>query len=422
MNPLEEARKTYENIPISDKLNDVVEKSIQSAAQNENGRKVKKRNLRYIYRWGMTAAAGLLIGFILLVNVNTTFAAELQQIPVIGNFVRLVTIRSYQEKADDIGISVKVPKLEQIEGENSEFTKELNEEISSKCDQYAEEAKIRALEYREAFLETGGTIEEWKEHDIQITVDYEVKSFSEDYLSFEVSGTESWVSAYAETRYYNLDLKNMRYLTLEDMLGKDYIDMVNSSIKEQIEERSQNDTESFFSEEEGGFQEIDAGQQFYINKDGNPVIVFEKYSIAPGSMGNVEFEITEETAGNDSAVSGGIENFDVSKEEVTDFAKKIQKAVAAQDMEALAELMTFPNYISSYEEKDGMVDTKEEFLQISKDRIFTRELMDSIANADIDHWEASMAGFVLVSKDNNTAPSISFGISGGELKITGFNG
>lgn len=422
MNPLEEARKTYENIPISDKLNDVVEKSIQSAAQNENGRKVKKRNLRYIYRWGMTAAAGLLIGFILLVNVNTTFAAELQQIPVIGNFVRLVTIRSYQEKADDIGISVKVPKLEQIEGENSEFTKELNEEISSKCDQYAEEAKIRALEYREAFLETGGTIEEWKEHDIQITVDYEVKSFSEDYLSFEVSGTESWVSAYAETRYYNLDLKNMRYLTLEDMLGKDYIDMVNSSIKEQIEERSQNDTESFFSEEEGGFQEIDAGQQFYINKDGNPVIVFEKYSIAPGSMGNVEFEITEETAGNDSAVSGGIENFDVSKEKVTDFAKKIQKAVAAQDMEALAELMTFPNYISSYEEKDGMVDTKEEFLQISKDRIFTRELMDSIANADIDHWEASMAGFVLVSKDNNTAPSISFGISGGELKITGFNG
>lgn len=422
MNPLEEARKTYENIPISDKLNDVVEKTIQSAAQNENGRKVKKRNLRYIYRWGMTAAAGLLIGFILLVNVNTTFAAELQQIPVIGNFVRLVTIRSYQEKADDIGISVKVPKLEQIEGENSEFTKELNEEISSKCDQYAEEAKIRALEYREAFLETGGTIEEWKEHDIQITVDYEVKSFSEDYLSFEVSGTESWVSAYAETRYYNLDLKNMRYLTLEDMLGKDYIDMVNSSIKEQIEERSQNDTESFFSEEEGGFQEIDAGQQFYINKDGNPVIVFEKYSIAPGSMGNVEFEITEETAGNDSAVSGGIENFDVSKEKVTDFAKKIQKAVAAQDMEALAELMTFPNYISSYEEKDGMVDTKEEFLQISKDRIFTRELMDSIANADIDHWEASMAGFVLVSKDNNTAPSISFGISGGELKITGFNG
>lgn len=422
MNPLEEARKTYENIPISDKLNDVVEKSIQSSDRNKNGRTMKKRNLRYIYKWGMAAAAGLLVGFILLVNVNTTFAAELQQIPVIGNFVRLVTIRSYQEKEDDIGISVKVPNLEQIEGENSEFTKALNEEINSKCNQYAEEAKKRALEYREAFLETGGTIEEWKEHNIQITVDYKVKSFSEDYLSFEVSGTESWVSAYAETRYYNLDLKNMRYLTLEDMLGKDYIDMVNSSIKKQIEERSQNDTESFFSEEEGGFQEIDAGQQFYINKDGNPVIVFEKYSIAPGSMGNVEFEITEETTENDSAVSGGIENFDVSKEKVTDFAKKIQKAVAEQDMEALAELMTFPNYISIYEEKDGMVDTKEEFLQISKDRIFTRELMDSIANADIDHWEASMAGFVLVSKDNNTAPSISFGISGGELKITGFNG
>lgn len=305
MNPLEEARKTYENLPISDKLSEVVEKSVQSAARNENARTVKKRNLRYIYRWGMAAAAGLLIGFILLVNVNTTFAAELQQIPVIGSFVRLVTIRSYQEKEDDIGISVNVPKLEQIEGENSEFTKALNEEISSKCEQYAEEAKIRALEYREAFLETGGTIEEWKEHDIQITVDYKVKSFSEDYLSFEVSGTESWVSAYAETKYYNLDLKNMRYLTLEDMLGKNYIDMVNSNIKEQIEERSQNGNASFFSEEEGGVQEIDAGQQFYINKEGNPVIVFEKYTIAPGSMGNVEFEIVVAAPSISFGISGG---------------------------------------------------------------------------------------------------------------------
>ena len=41
-----------------------------------------------------------------------------------------------------------------------------------------------------------------------------------------------------------------------------------------------------------GFQGIKPDQSFFINDRGNPVIVFEKYEIAPGSMGIQEFEIT----------------------------------------------------------------------------------------------------------------------------------
>ena len=33
--------------------------------------------------------------------------------------------------------------------------------------------------------------------------------------------------------------------------------------------------------------------RFYINENNNPVIVFEKYEIAPGSSGSVEFEIVK---------------------------------------------------------------------------------------------------------------------------------
>jgi hypothetical protein len=32
--------------------------------------------------------------------------------------------------------------------------------------------------------------------------------------------------------------------------------------------------------------------KFYINGNNRPVIVFEKYEIAPGSSGEIEFEIT----------------------------------------------------------------------------------------------------------------------------------
>ena len=48
----------------------------------------------------------------------------------------------------------------------------------------------------------------------------------------------------------------------------------------------------FRSAEEGGFVGISEDVKFYINGHNRPVIVFEKYEIAPGSAGEVEFEIT----------------------------------------------------------------------------------------------------------------------------------
>ena len=45
--------------------------------------------------------------------------------------------------------------------------------------------------------------------------------------------------------------------------------------------------------QEAGFKTISDDTPFYINENGNPVIVFEKYEIAPGYMGYQEFEITK---------------------------------------------------------------------------------------------------------------------------------
>ena len=42
---------------------------------------------------------------------------------------------------------------------------------------------------------------------------------------------------------------------------------------------------------ESGFQSIADDQAFYLNQAGNPVVLFDKYEIAPGYMGAQEFEI-----------------------------------------------------------------------------------------------------------------------------------
>ena len=74
------------------------------------------------------------------------------------------------------------------------------------------------------------------------------------------------------------------------LLGEDYMNIVNADIQAQIEQRT-NAGETFFASEEGGFTGISEDVKFYMNEAGNPVVVFDKYEIAPGSAGKVEFEI-----------------------------------------------------------------------------------------------------------------------------------
>ena len=152
-----------------------------------------------------------------------------------------------------------------------------------------EEAVERAKEYRQAFLDTGGTEEEWAAHNIQIKVWYEVKAHTDRYLSVAVMGSENWTSAYSETRYYNFDLEKGRQVTLEDLLGEDYAAIADASILSQIPEKEAQSGLDYWEED---FTGVTEDTKFYINEAGNPVIVFGEYEIAPGAAGQPEFEIT----------------------------------------------------------------------------------------------------------------------------------
>jgi len=267
-----------------------VSEEIKSDLKRISLNKSKISHFRVIKVAGITVATICLL-FTGLVNGSTAFASSMENVPVIGKIAELVNFHSYSEETEDYAISVSIPAVIENGDKNSNCTDDMNAEIMKLCNQYVSDAKERAFEYRESFLETGGTEEEWREHDIAIRVDYEIKNENSDYLSFVIYGYESWLSSEAVAYYYNLNVSNLQYVTLEELLGENYIDLINAQINKQIKERQENGREVFFTQEEGGFKTISEQQNFYINDAGNVVIVFEKYEIAPGFMGNVEFEI-----------------------------------------------------------------------------------------------------------------------------------
>lgn len=292
MSRLEKMKERYDDIVIPAELNVRIQQEImksrkQQAAKNTISQRCR---LQKVIRGIGAAAAAACILFTAALNTIPVFAKEASQFPIIGGVARILTFRSYETEKNDIAVSVEIPTIEMIAKDTGITADEINQEILNRCSQYADDAVSRAEEYRTAFLETGGTPEEWAEHNIKITVGYEIKQQSNDYLSFVVRGTENWTNAYRESKYYNLDLNTGKPVTLKDMLGDDYVELVNKSIREQIAER-QNAGETFFTAEEGGFTGISDNVRFYINKNTRPVIVFEKYEIAPGASGEIEFEI-----------------------------------------------------------------------------------------------------------------------------------
>lgn len=129
----------------------------------------------------------------------------------------------------------------------------------------------------------------------------------------------------------------------------------------------------------------------------------------------------EETeASSEGSAEGQLyeDNFAADEDAVVAFGEKIQEAVAAKDMEALADLTAFPVYVG-LPDTDGVVETREDFLALGAEQVLTDELVSSVEQADLSGQEPSMAGFVVA--DESGRPNIIFGVVEGKLAVTGIN-
>ena len=308
----EDGKNIYDSIDIPDRLSETVKQAIASQSRQERleryRREKKKAAKVRFFRYTAAAAAALMVCMTVGVKSSEAFAREMGELPVIGALARVLTVRSWHGTDGDYEIDLEVPRIEAEAAQEAQtqpvqdFTEKINEEIEKIVDAYMEEARAEFQEYKKAFFETGGTQEEWNDRKMDITVDYTVKYQKDNLLSLELVTAKGWVAASQERHYYNLDLDREQALTLEDILGEDYVRICNESIDAQIREQVRTDEmKSYFGygpdgekdDEMGieGFTTVSKDTKFYLNEEGNPVIVFDEYEIAPGYMGMPEFEI-----------------------------------------------------------------------------------------------------------------------------------
>lgn len=279
MNEFKKAREDYESTPIPQELEDRVRAGIRQGKANYH----RRRWQRYA-----TGAAACLVVLVGALNLSPTVAAAAAEVPVLGGLFRVLTVRDFHTSENGINYDISVPGVE-AEGEAAQA---VNEAIENKVLRLEEKARQDWEDYKDAFFATGGTEEEWGGRTMDVIVDYEIKSQTEDRVSFVVTFAEGWVASMEEKYCYNLDLAEDRDITLADLLGENWVERCNGAVNAGI--AASVDEEGFtyfFAPEEGGFTTVDENTAFYIRADGVPVLVFPEYSIAAGAAGSPEFPV-----------------------------------------------------------------------------------------------------------------------------------
>lgn len=251
----------------------------------EKSRKRPKKTVRIV---SCTAAvfAAACISFVVTLNVSPAFAKTMYDIPVLGDVCRVFTFREYHFEDNMKIVNVRLPKIENTG--NTELERRVNEEITKRMDQSVKESEQRAKENYDAYIATGGNPDEYIPTDIGVS--YEIKSSNENTLSFVLEKYECRASAYSERFFYNLNLKTGEAFTLKDLLGPDYQQEVYQQVLAQTKTLDE-DTKQLLFPEMLTPDLINEERGFYLDENGTIVVVFEKYEIAAGAAGALEFPL-----------------------------------------------------------------------------------------------------------------------------------
>lgn len=216
------------------------------------------------------------------VHAETKTAPSTDQVKAPTAAPQRVTFKTLQSKEKWLETDIKIPVFQGLA--DTKYQDQLNDIIESHASKDIAKWEKEASEAAANAEQNSYTM-----HPYQLTITYELTSDGTDdsLISLKVI-TEGMGMNNGDPRVDTYNFTNeaeARRVTLEDLFGKNYKSIVDTAVKTAIAA----DQDHYFANEDG-FQGIGAEQSFYV-ADGTAYIVFQKYSIAPGSTGTPEFAV-----------------------------------------------------------------------------------------------------------------------------------
>lgn len=311
---LRQLQEEYENMIIPEAGRERLQAGIDRA------RMEKKRAEHARRRSAWTAVAAAVVVMIALPNTNIQIAHAMENIPLLGGFFRLVTVRQYNYSDENHDAEVELAQINYGEdagegasvGEvaaapegtaagNVEGASDGQEAAVANLSEDGVEAVNQNMEatVEELIRQFEDTLSEEGYHGLHVS--QEVVTDNERYYTVKLSVLETEASGYEHNQFYTIDKQTGNVVTLEDLFaeGSDYISAISENIKTQMQEQMAADEGVIYFLDnddmpEFNFQGITEQTNFYFNEKDELVIAFDEYEVAPGSMGAPEFVIPQE--------------------------------------------------------------------------------------------------------------------------------
>lgn len=311
---LRQLQEEYENMIIPEAGLERLQAGIDRA------RMEKKRAEHARRRSAWTAVAAAVVVMIALPNTNIQIAHAMENIPLLGGFFRLVTVRQYNYSDENHNAEVELAQINYGEdagegasvGEvaaapegtaagNVEGASDGQEAAVANLSEDGVEAVNQNMEatVEELIRQFEDTLSEEGYHGLHVT--QEIVTDNERYYTVKLSVLETEASGYEHNQFYTIDKQTGNVVTLEDLFaeGSDYISAISENIKTQMQEQMAADEGVIYFLDnddmpEFNFQGITEQTNFYFNEKDELVIAFDEYEVAPGSMGTPEFVIPQE--------------------------------------------------------------------------------------------------------------------------------
>lgn len=241
-----------------------------------------KRNYWMYFRRFVLSSACIIVVFAVGIKVSPSFATSFAKVPVLGTISHVLTQGEYTSEVGSMSANVRTAML--MDESNASALDSINDEL--------QEYSARIIEqYEKDLIQNQGL------HNYKLNSDYIVLSDSNKYLCIEVMTTVEMAGTQIYTKDFTIDKDSGSVVKINELFTSEQLNLIAENIVEQMKEQMQIDSTAFYwlSDDpqmgELAFTSFSGDEDFYFDEFNNLVVVFDKYEVAPGSMGIVRFTI-----------------------------------------------------------------------------------------------------------------------------------
>lgn len=269
-------------------LSRMVEKTIQKDRKNRWHRTLKRTGI------GLVASFSLII----LMTAHPAMAKSLQGIPLVGEAFKVISIAniyddgSYNSTIETPVIVIESPSETTPVQEPSSQEAQVVEIVEELNSRYKEESQA----LYEAFMAEVEEIEANGGGHLGVDSGYDILTDDDRFFAVSRYVVNTVASSSTVKSFDTIDKENGWLLTLPSLFKDDaYLDVISQWLKDEMVRQMAEDDQVIYWVEGVNpsfvFEGIEANQDFYINKDHQLVIAFDKYLVGPGYMGLREFPL-----------------------------------------------------------------------------------------------------------------------------------